>query len=256
MLCCSVCGAAVVDPSARRSNAQAYYEDEYTLTQTSRSSAERHRIFRLPEYYRLLNEIGTVQPAPASWLDVGCDHGFFLDEARRAGYTVEGVELASKARAYGLQMGLTIHASLELVHNSFDVISLWHVLEHIPDPRAMIEDLVSRLQPGGTLALRVPDAGSFWSRLLQQHWIWFQPGVHVVHFTKNSIRVLLENAGLDVIAVRSQRPNSRLTRKSYHFANTVLARTVQLSRPSVRDHVARLYQDITGVEIMAIAQKK
>lgn len=251
-----MCSVVVVEPSTRRINDEAYYSEEYTLTQTSRTSTERHRLFRLPEYYRLLHEIGSLWPAPGAWLDVGCDHGFFLDEVRRAGYTVEGVELASKARAYGQQIGLTIHASMEDVQNTFDVISMWHVLEHITEPRAMIEDLVRRLRPGGILSVRVPDAGSFWSRLLGHRWIWFQPSVHPIQFTQKSIRILLEQAGLDVISVRSQHPNSLLTRKTYHVANAVFARTVRLSRPSLRDHLARMYQDITGVEIMAVARKK
>jgi len=256
MLTCSSCGVSIVDLSVRRSDAEAYYTDEYTLTQSSRTSTERHRIFRLPEYYRLLQEVSATRPAPGSWLDVGCDHGFFLDESRRAGYRVEGVELAARARAYGQNIGLTIHPSMSEVKGTFDVISMWHVLEHLPEPRQMIEDLVSRLNTGGVLAIRVPDAGSVWSAMLQHRWIWFQPHVHLMHFTIPSLRTLLEQAGLNVVTIRSQRPNSILTRKSYHFSNAIFARTVQLPRPSLRDQAARLYQDITGIEIMAIAQKR
>lgn len=253
---CASCGVTFSDRTARRSDPDSYYANEYTLTETVRTSTERHRLFRLPEYLTLLKTISTLQPPPGTWLDVGCDHGFFLDEARRAGYRVQGVEPAAAARAYAVRIGLDVRSTIDDIDGSFDVISLWHVLEHIAEPRDFLATLASHLNSGGVIAIRVPNYASLWSRLLGKRWIWFHPHIHVFHYSASSLRELLERSGFTIEFVRCQRPNSLLTRRSYRFANTVFARTTGLSRPSLRDRLARLYQDITGAEIFAVARKQ
>lgn len=232
------------------------YTGEYTLTQTVRASTEQHRYFRYPEYWKLLGEIITILPPPGRWLDIGCDHGFFLDEARRAGYDTVGVELSERATAYARRIGLEVHESVNDVHGAVDVISMWHVLEHLEDPSDMTAWCAHALRPGGLLCIRVPDFDSIWRRIFRQRWIWFQPRVHAMHFNERSLRTLLHRHDLEVVFLRRQRPNTRLTVLAGRLARRVFTTTMNVPAPSLRDLVARVYQDITGAEVYAVARRK
>lgn len=254
MLRCPACGVIIRHPSLAPAQGARYYETEYRLTHTVRASTEMHRYFRYPEYQRLIGDVLGVHPDAATWLDVGCDHGFFLDDVRRYGLSVMGVEPAEQARSYAAGIGLEVHRDLQDVQGSFDVISLWHVLEHIEDPRTMLVRLRGLLRERGVLAVRVPDAASFWSRVLKHRWIWFQPENHAVHYSAHALQHLLVTSGFTIVTMRRQRPNDRLTRRSYHLARAVMRGAFGTSRASVRDILARTYQDITGQELYVIAR--
>jgi predicted SAM-dependent methyltransferase/Zn-finger nucleic acid-binding protein len=254
MLRCPSCTVVVRHPSLALDKGAAYYETEYRLTHTVRASTEMHRYFRYPEYQRLIGDVLHVHPDAASWLDVGCDHGFFLDDVRRYGLDVCGVEPSHYARTYAQRIGLDVHRDLADVQATYDVISMWHVLEHIEDPHAMLSTLRDRLAPSGVLAVRVPDAASFWSRVLKDRWIWFQPEHHAVHYSERSLRHLLESVGFTVTMLRRQRPNNSFTRRAYHLSRAVMRRSFGTAATSMRDVLARTYQDITGQELYAIAR--
>jgi SAM-dependent methyltransferase len=255
LLHCGVCTVTITHPDERPEDPTALYTGEYTLTQTVRASAEQHRYFRYPEYWTLVGEITALLPPPGRWLDIGCDHGFFLDEVRRAGFDAVGVELSLRATAYAKRIGLEVHESVNDVHGEIDVISMWHMLEHIDDPNDMIAWCTRALRPDGLLCIRVPDFDSIWRKIFRQRWIWFHPRVHVMHYTEHSIRVLLQRHGLEVVFIRRQRPNTRLTKAAGRLARRVFQLTMEVPAPSVRDRIARVYQDITGAEIFAIARR-
>lgn len=256
ILYCPSCTVHVTHPSLRRDDDASFYEKDYTLTQTVRSSTERHRYFRYPEYYKLIGELSALQPPPGRWLDIGCDHGFFIDEVRRNGYDVAGVEPSQRARAYARRIGLDVEADVANVQGRWSVISMWHVLEHIGEPRAMIDRCIELLEPDGILCIRVPDFASAWRHVFGARWIWYQPGVHLVHYTDRALRQLVESSGLTVELVRRQHPNTLLTCRSYGLSTTVFRRYASLPSPSSRDRIARLYQDVTGAEIFIVARKR
>jgi len=255
MLRCDRCQAVVTPPESRATAKTQYYEGEYTLTHTVRADTEMHRYFRYPEYARLISEVLSTGTDHGTWLDIGCDHGFFLDDVRRYGFTVLGVEPSVSARGYARSIGLPVVASISEIDQPCDVISMWHVLEHIDEPLAFLTDLHGRLKANGLLCVRVPDASGFWSRLLADRWIWFQPHHHVVHYTPTLLRSVVERAGFSVLELRQQRPNDWLTRAAYRLSARVFSRTLGRATPSLRDRLARAYQDLTGQELLLIARK-
>ncbi len=255
MLQCSNCGAVVTPPNERAERKADYYEDDYSLTGTVRASTEMHRYFRYPEYIRLIGEVVQHHPPPARWMDVGCDHGFFLDDARRYGYDVVGVEPSRQARNYALNIGLQAYGDVSETTGEFDIVSMWHVLEHISDPAAMLDSLKEKMVKGATLCIRVPDAGGFWSRVLRDKWIWFQSHHHVVHYTSDTLRRIVERSGFEVSMIRSQKPNTDHTRFAYDLATSAFTSGMKMARVSLRDRLARQYQDITGQELFLIARK-
>lgn len=133
-------------------------------------------------------------------LDVGCATGTFLAALRSDGWDVWGVEpgaaAAEKARArLGPQI---LHGALESVAlpaHSFDMITLWDVIEHLPDPAATLRHIRSLLAPGGAVLIQTPRWGCPESRLFGAAWIGLDPPRHTVVFSGRTLRQMLEACG-------------------------------------------------------------
>ena len=166
---CTECGLvalAVIPSDAERT---AYYAQKYALNHDifrQETAAEMRRWSRMPEQIKLLRDILALRQPPATILDVGCDRAPFLDEARRFGYTVVGVEPSESARKDAGKIGISVVPHIDNIKQVVDIAVLWHSLEHTGDPLAMLQSLHTLLSSDGIIAIRVPDFGSLWSRLL------------------------------------------------------------------------------------------
>ena len=147
-----------------------------------------------------------LQPAGRRILDVGCAGGAFLVAARGAGFEVTGVEpcrwLGEYAREqYGLDVRQGVLRPGLFPESSFDVIALWDVIEHVPDPHAVLTTVRSLLKDDGYLWINYPDIGSIAARLLR--WKWpFWLSVHLHYYRRASMRRQLKEAGFRVLYVR------------------------------------------------------
>ncbi|RQW10748.1 class I SAM-dependent methyltransferase [candidate division KSB1 bacterium] len=138
-------------------------------------------------------------------LDVGCGRGYFLEHAQQHGFIVEGVEISRLAGAYASEhLNITVHiCSIEKEFNltgSYDIITLWHVLEHMHNPRAALENVWSLLKPGGILFIQVPNLHSLKFQLSPAARKWRggnHPRYHRSFFTRASLHLLLEACGLE-----------------------------------------------------------
>lgn len=159
---------------------------------------------------RLLDLIG--DRAPGRLLDVGCGHGLLLDEARRRGYDVMGLELSTRAAAHARdRLGLTVlEAPLEALgavqDGRWDVVVLADVLEHLEDPAGALERCHRLLAPGGALLVVTPDPSSVAARLAGPRWWGYLPA-HTILVPRAVLRELVASTGLviarDVPFVRS-----------------------------------------------------
>ncbi len=177
-----------------------YYAAEYSENSLAESEAAR------PAMRRVLAEIEAKVPV-GRILDVGCGYGMFLEEARRLGWTVQGVEptpeRAEAARGRGLPVvsGTLEQACFET--GSFDVVVLQHVIEHLTEPRVSLAEISRILRPGGLLYVACPNAGSVEARLAGAGWGWFCPPAHVFHYTPAGLKTLLETSGYGVAGWRT-----------------------------------------------------
>ena len=256
MLHCRSCDATYLAAMPAAQEQREYYEHEYKLSQSAPDLTELRRQSRWSENLRLVKAVRESAPINASLLDVGCDRGYFLDEARRWGISAVGMEPSEQGRDYAKSIGLHVTQSLEEYDGRhFDIITMWHVLEHISDPLSMLSDLHSRLEPGGRIHIRVPNFASFSSHLLGSAWIWFQPHNHVFHYSIRSLSVVLQTAGFELEFVRSQRPNSLLTLLEFLTTNWSLWRSGS-ETASLRSWGSTLVQYFSGVELYAVARRK
>ena len=132
-------------------------------------------------------------------LDVGCAGGAFLVAAREHGFDPYGVEPARWMAAFGrktynvnIQDGILVPGMFP--EKSFDMITLWDVVEHLPDPNATLTLIRSLLKPDGILLVNFPDIGSWAARLLGERWpFWLS--VHLLYYTRTTIAAQLKRAG-------------------------------------------------------------
>ena len=139
-------------------------------------------------------------------LDFGCGSGSFARLASGAGYEVVGLEPFSLGQPLESPRLRLIRGSLE--HNAdtlgtFDLITLWQVLEHVQDPRALLERLLAHLAPGGALVVSVPNFASWQSRAFGASWFHLDPPRHITHFERRTILALFAELGLEPIAERT-----------------------------------------------------
>jgi 2-polyprenyl-3-methyl-5-hydroxy-6-metoxy-1,4-benzoquinol methylase len=139
-------------------------------------------------------------------LDVGCAAGFFLDEARKLGWLVEGVELAAEMASYGRNMlGLPIRASafsdVELEPHTFDAVTMWDYIEHSTNPVGDLGHARDLLRPGGLLALTTGDASSVAARVCGQRWHLMTPRHHNFFFTRKSLLEALRATDFQILSI-------------------------------------------------------
>jgi SAM-dependent methyltransferase len=153
----------------------------------------RWRIYRLSHFVR----IGRA-------LDIGCGSGRFLRALRHAGWEVAGLELNDDtATAARTVHGLMVETALEaFADNSFDLITITHVLEHIRDPHQMLADCDRLLKPGGIIAVAVPNVDSWQARWTRDSWFHLDLPRHLWHFSEAWLSTSLCGLGFELQKVR------------------------------------------------------
>jgi SAM-dependent methyltransferase len=138
-------------------------------------------------------------------LDVGAYCGIFADVARGAGFHAEALELSRWAAAHARRLGLTVHEETLADHAAsgarYDVVTMWDVIEHLPDPRRELAAAFRLLAPGGRLHLSTIDASSLVARALGARWPWLMH-MHLFYFDRANLGALLEQVGFRVVARR------------------------------------------------------
>jgi 2-polyprenyl-3-methyl-5-hydroxy-6-metoxy-1,4-benzoquinol methylase len=146
---------------------------------------------------------------PGKMLEVGCYTGIFMKAAVEAGWTVEGIELSNWAAeiARGLEIGTVYDEPLDRLQlpvNHYDVIVMWDVIEHLAQPVRLLSDVHRLLKPGGVLAISTHLVDSMAVRIMGTRYPFFMD-MHVVHFSRATIRRMLEEQGFHLLRIRSHR---------------------------------------------------
>ena len=139
-------------------------------------------------------------------LDVGCAAGFFLDEARRSGWTVAGVDVSQAMADYARDRALPVRATpflgTDFGDSKFDTVTMWDYIEHVIDPKAEFRRASDLLRPSGILALSTGDAGSAVARISGSRWHLLTPRHHNFFFTRRQLIRYLEEQDFEVLATK------------------------------------------------------
>jgi len=182
-----------------------YYSDTYISHTDSRRSTT-DKLYQLVKKYGLWKKVRLTNRYAFSnktLLDVGAGTGDFLVAARRKGWSVYGVEpnrmARDKASEKGLQLSHELHNQL---NRKYQVITLWHTLEHLPYLEEQIDKLISCLEKEGTLIIAVPNYMSYDARHYDQFWAAYDVPRHLWHFSRSSIEKLFSKYGMRIVKTR------------------------------------------------------
>jgi len=201
---CRVCGRLLLDPRpAPRALPGAYHESYYGAGERKFVPA----IERMVDWFRdgraRLAERLLGAGTRARVLDIGCGSGQFLARLIARGHEGHGTELsestgARAARVPGLHLRVGFLEAASYPPGSFDLISIWHVLEHLPDPDSILGFCHGWLREGRALLVAVPNADSWQAKLFQGSWFHLDPPRHLYHFNRGSLVAAITRAGFRV----------------------------------------------------------
>lgn len=137
-------------------------------------------------------------------LDVGCGHGFCLEAAKKRGFNAVGIDVSGYAVEYAKEHGckafLTDIYKAGFKDTSFDVITIFQLIEHVPNPVKFMKEVKRILKPGGHVILTTPNHGGYLKKLMGKNWFSYRHQEHLFFFSPKSIDFLLEKAGFASIA--------------------------------------------------------
>jgi SAM-dependent methyltransferase len=206
---CLSCERGLLDPVPPPGHLLAAYDEAYygrgarKFVEPIQSGIGWFRRWRARHALRFLGGAG----GPRRALDIGCGDGEFLGVLRELGWECHGTELTEvTARRAAAVPGLSIRAgaltSDAYPRGRFDLVSLWHVLEHLPDPDQTLRDCAGWLAEGGLLLVAVPNLDSWQSRFFRGSWFHLDPPFHLHHFAPRSLSRALAAAGFEVVDTR------------------------------------------------------
>lgn len=183
----------------------AYYESDDYISHTDGKRSLFEKLYHTVKQKALRDKIKLIegfQPGKGKILDIGAGTGDFLVMAKSKGWEIVGLEPSPKARAIAQAKGVTFLEELsQMPNHSADVITMWHVLEHVPDVEAQIIELKRILKPGGTIIIAVPNFKSYDAQYYGKHWAAYDVPRHLWHFSKSSIKLLFGKQGMELIKV-------------------------------------------------------
>ena len=212
VVACRGCSLVYVTPRLQGAALLAVYDEGYWKSsnpkQRGYADYARESALYLKTFEKRMRLVSRHLPSKARILDVGCAAGYFLRVAQRHGHDVHGVELSpaiavEAQKALGadrVHIGLLDDAIAAMDHQpaSFDLITLWDVIEHVPDPQALLRRIRQLLKPDGRLLLETQNVASRWARLLGRRWHHYKHDEHLYHFDPTTIRRLLGDCGFAV----------------------------------------------------------
>jgi len=180
-----------------------YQEGQYELVDTRQTCFGK--VISL-ENKAVLNKLEwLMKRTKTSILDIGCGKGVFLHHAAERGWKTAGIETSKKRaefaqKQYRLSVNTDEYSEGKITEAPFDVITLFHVLEHLAHPGDFLRSVVvDNLSANGILVIEVPNFDSLQARLAASNWIHLDPPLHISHFSEKRLKQMLESIGVEIV---------------------------------------------------------
>lgn len=183
-----------------------YYESEDYISHTDSKRTLFEKLYHFVKVRAIKSKVALITKENSSkgnLLDIGTGTGDFLIEAKNQGWTTLGFEPNTSAKTLAENKGVVFTDDIFVLPNaSFDVITMWHVLEHVPNLEEYIANLKRLLKPGGTIIIAVPNYKSFDAQYYGRFWAAYDVPRHLWHFSKTSIKRLFSDHDLKLFHVK------------------------------------------------------
>lgn len=192
-------------PLPSQSELSKYYDTEDYISHTDTKRNLFEKVYHIVRSYAIRTKVNLINSLTdkGTFLDIGCGTGDVLKAAQNNGWTITGIEPNEKARAIANSKTnnsvFDISELNKLPEQSFDIISLWHVLEHLPNLEEHVDLFKRLLKPNGKLIIAVPNHKSFDANYYKEYWAAYDVPRHLWHFSQNSIKRLFSKYQMQVI---------------------------------------------------------
>jgi 2-polyprenyl-3-methyl-5-hydroxy-6-metoxy-1,4-benzoquinol methylase len=176
-----------------------YYKSENYISHTDSKKGIFDKAYQGVKNFMLSKKIKWIEnerPAKGKILDIGAGTGDFLFSAKKAGWKIFGAEPSEGARELASQKGVELQVDTSsFAAGSFDVITMWHVLEHVPNLEVQINELKRLLKSDGLIVVAVPNFKSYDAQKYKEHWAAYDVPRHLYHFSPSAIKNIFEAKG-------------------------------------------------------------
>ncbi len=205
---CPNCGMGITQPQPIPADIGRYYESEDYISHSNTSKGLVNNLYHRVRKYMLGQKRKLVESYAhtGKLLDIGAGTGYFIHHMRTHGWDVTGLEPDASAREVGrTELGVSIHDTAvmsELGASSYDVITMWHVLEHVHDLNHQFKEIQRLLAPDGTLVIAVPNPTSSDARKYGSYWAGYDVPRHLWHFSPESMEELFDKHGFRLVKMQ------------------------------------------------------
>jgi 2-polyprenyl-3-methyl-5-hydroxy-6-metoxy-1,4-benzoquinol methylase len=198
-------------PQPKLENLGRYYESDDYISHTDGKRSLFEKLYHAVKQKALRDKVKLIEKwhIKGKLLDIGAGTGDFLVEAKKAGWDITGTEPSEKAKSIAVNKGVSFIDSIqEIKDNSFDVITMWHVLEHVPDVNEQIMELKRILKPDGVIVIAVPNFKSYDAKYYGAYWAAYDVPRHLWHFSKTAINKLFAGENMELVKVEPMKFDS------------------------------------------------
>jgi 2-polyprenyl-3-methyl-5-hydroxy-6-metoxy-1,4-benzoquinol methylase len=209
---CSRCNFVFTNPRPSASSIGSYYKSDTYISHTGSRKGLLNLTYHWVRTYTLRWKVRLLKEykQTGSLLDYGCGTGEFLSASQKSGFLVSGVEPSEEARRKAETLiGHTLNRDIsELVNKKFDIITLWHVLEHITDLKEKLNHLKELLKEQGIICIAVPNRESYDAAFYKEHWAGYDVPRHLSHFSRENMAMLLHEMNFSLLAIKPMKLDS------------------------------------------------
>jgi len=204
---CESCGFKFTNPRPEPEQLGRYYKSEEYVSHSNTKKGFINSTYQSVRKYTLLKKLQLISKyyKTGRILDIGCGTGEFLNTCKSAKWETVGIEPDDDARNMAIKnYGLDVRGEDDLknLHDeSFQVITMWHVLEHVPNLNERIEELKRLIKPTGIIIIAVPNCNSLDAKIYKENWAAYDVPRHLYHFTPADMETLFRKHGLKVFSI-------------------------------------------------------
>ena len=195
---CETCDFKFTNPRPKDKSLGSYYKSDKYISHTNNKKGLFNWMYHTVRKYSITTKLNLLKKISKNknHLDIGCGTGEFLNACKNSGFKTEGIEPSKLAREQAINnynLSVTHNTELDQFKSSqFDTISMWHVLEHIPELNKTIREFNRILNKKGKVIIAVPNHNSWDAKYYKEYWAGWDTPIHLWHFSKLSIEKIFK----------------------------------------------------------------